>query len=66
MNILPSVCLCVSVVQMKKNGLGRNGVLLKPRAVALLAWRNSANTGLDEGSESETSSSSQTSDDEDT
>lgn len=52
--------------QMKKNGLVRNGVLLKPRAVALFAWRSSTNTGLDEGSESETSSSSQTSDDEDT
>ncbi|KAI5109406.1 vasculin-like protein 1, partial [Silurus meridionalis] len=51
--------------QMKKNGLGRNGVLLKPRTVALLGWRNSTNAGLDEGSESETSSSSQTSDDED-
>uniref|UniRef100_A0AAR2K0L1 GC-rich promoter binding protein 1-like 1 n=1 Tax=Pygocentrus nattereri TaxID=42514 RepID=A0AAR2K0L1_PYGNA len=52
--------------QLKKNGLGRNGVLPKPRGVALLAWRNTPNPGLDEGSESETSSSSQTSDDEDT
>uniref|UniRef100_A0A672NA56 GC-rich promoter binding protein 1 like 1 n=1 Tax=Sinocyclocheilus grahami TaxID=75366 RepID=A0A672NA56_SINGR len=52
--------------QMKKIGLGRNGVLLKPRSVALLNWRNTPNPGLEEGSESETSSSSQTSDDEDT
>uniref|UniRef100_W5KT46 GC-rich promoter binding protein 1 like 1 n=2 Tax=Astyanax mexicanus TaxID=7994 RepID=W5KT46_ASTMX len=52
--------------QLKKNGLGRNGVLLKPRGVDLRAWRNTPNPGLDEGSESETSSSSQTSDDEDT
>ncbi|XP_076871025.1 vasculin-like protein 1 [Brachyhypopomus gauderio] len=52
--------------QLKKNGLGRNGVLPKPRGVALLAWRSAPNPGLEEGSESETSSSSQTSDDEDT
>uniref|UniRef100_A0A8C2K2N5 GC-rich promoter binding protein 1-like 1 n=1 Tax=Cyprinus carpio TaxID=7962 RepID=A0A8C2K2N5_CYPCA len=52
--------------QMKKIGLGRNGVLLKPRSVALLNWRNTPNPGLEEGSESETSSSSQTSDDDDT
>ncbi|ROL44454.1 Vasculin-like protein 1 [Anabarilius grahami] len=52
--------------QMKKIGLGRNGVLLKPRSVALLTWRNTPNPGLEEGSESETSSSSQTSDDDDT
>ncbi len=49
---------------MKKIGLGRNGVLLKPRSVTLLTWRNTANPGLEE--ESETSSSSQTSDDDET
>ncbi|XP_016088018.1 vasculin-like protein 1 [Sinocyclocheilus grahami] len=52
--------------QMKKIGLGRNGVLLKPRSVTLLTWRNAPNPGLEECSESETSSSSQTSDDDDT
>lgn len=54
--------------QLKKNGFGRNGVLLKPRGVALqfTHWRSTVDTGLDEGSESETSSSSQTSDDDDT
>lgn len=57
--------ICV-LSQMKKIGLGRNGVLLKPRSVTLLTWRNTPNPGLEEGSESETSSSSQTSDDDDT
>ncbi|MBN3315611.1 GPBL1 protein, partial [Atractosteus spatula] len=53
--------------QLKKNGLGKNGVLLKPRSVALqfAPWRSTLDVGLDEGSESETSSS-QTSDDDDT
>lgn len=55
------MCVCS---QMKKIGLGRNGVLLKPRSVTLLTWRNTPNPGLEE--ESETSSSSQTSDDDDT
>ncbi|XP_064189718.1 vasculin-like protein 1 [Anguilla rostrata] len=54
--------------QLKKNGFGRNGVLPKPRAVALqfTRWRGGVEAGLEEASESETSSSSQTSDDEDT
>lgn len=52
--------------QMKKIGLGRNGVLLKRRGGTLLNWRTTPNPGLEEGSESETSSSSQTSDDDDT
>ncbi|KAG5849974.1 hypothetical protein ANANG_G00077380 [Anguilla anguilla] len=54
--------------QLKKNGFGRNGVLPKPRAVALqfTRWRSGVEAGLEEASESETSSSSQTSDDEDT
>ncbi|KAJ8376290.1 hypothetical protein SKAU_G00068700 [Synaphobranchus kaupii] len=58
----------VKTEQLKKNGLGRNGVLLKPRGVALqfTHWRSTVDTGLDEASESETSSSSQTSDDDDT
>ncbi|XP_062411551.1 vasculin-like protein 1 isoform X1 [Sardina pilchardus] len=53
--------------QLRKNGLGRNGMLVRPRGVAMpLAWRSPVETGLEEGSESETSSSSQTSDDEGT
>ncbi|XP_028856826.1 vasculin-like protein 1 isoform X2 [Denticeps clupeoides] len=52
--------------QLKKNGLGRNGVLVRTCGVALtMPWRNPVEAGLQEGSESETSSS-QTSDDEDT
>ncbi|XP_036378357.1 vasculin-like protein 1 [Megalops cyprinoides] len=52
----------------KQHGFGRNGVLLKPRGATLqfTQWRGAVETGLDEGSESETSSSSQTSDDDDT
>ncbi|XP_031430815.1 vasculin-like protein 1 isoform X1 [Clupea harengus] len=54
--------------QLKKNGLGRNGMLVRPRGVAMpMAWRSPVEPGLEEeGSESETSSSCQTSDDEGT
>ncbi|XP_035993840.1 vasculin-like protein 1 [Fundulus heteroclitus] len=53
--------------QLKKNGMQRNGVLPKTRGVTLhfTPWRSVAEARVEEGSESETSSSSQTSDDDD-
>ncbi|XP_041848933.1 vasculin-like protein 1 isoform X4 [Melanotaenia boesemani] len=53
--------------QLKKNGMQRNGVLPRTRGVTLhfTPWRSVAEAHVEEGSESETSSSSQTSDDDD-
>ncbi|XP_067108476.1 vasculin-like protein 1 isoform X1 [Osmerus mordax] len=54
--------------QMKRNGLQRNGVLVpRARCVTLhfTPWRSVAEAHLEEGSEPDTSSSSQTSDDDD-
>lgn len=53
--------------QLKKNGIQRNGVLPRARGVTLhfTPWRSVAEAHVEEGSESETSSSSQTSDDDD-
>uniref|UniRef100_A0A8C6LJX7 GC-rich promoter binding protein 1 like 1 n=1 Tax=Nothobranchius furzeri TaxID=105023 RepID=A0A8C6LJX7_NOTFU len=53
--------------QLKKNGVQRNGFLPRTRGVTLhfTPWRSVAEARVEEGSESETSSSSQTSDDED-
>uniref|UniRef100_A0A3P8PP54 GC-rich promoter binding protein 1-like 1 n=1 Tax=Astatotilapia calliptera TaxID=8154 RepID=A0A3P8PP54_ASTCA len=53
--------------QLKRNGVQRNGVLPRTRGVTLhfTPWRSVAEAHVEEGSESETSSSSQTSDDDD-
>uniref|UniRef100_A0A7N9AZX8 GC-rich promoter binding protein 1 like 1 n=1 Tax=Mastacembelus armatus TaxID=205130 RepID=A0A7N9AZX8_9TELE len=53
--------------QLKRNGMHRNGVLPRARGVTLhfTPWRSVAEAHVEEGSESETSSSSQTSDDDD-
>lgn len=53
--------------QLKRNGMQRNGVLPRTRGVTLhfTPWRSVAEAHVEEGSESETSSSSQTSDDDD-
>lgn len=53
--------------QLKKNGIQRNGVLPRTRGVTLhfTPWRSVAEPHVEEGSESDTSSSSQTSDDDD-
>uniref|UniRef100_A0A667YJE2 GC-rich promoter binding protein 1 like 1 n=1 Tax=Myripristis murdjan TaxID=586833 RepID=A0A667YJE2_9TELE len=53
--------------QLKRNGVQRNGVLPRARGVTLhfTPWRSVAEAHVEEGSESETSSSSQTSDDDD-
>uniref|UniRef100_G3PUN9 GC-rich promoter binding protein 1-like 1 n=1 Tax=Gasterosteus aculeatus TaxID=69293 RepID=G3PUN9_GASAC len=54
--------------QLKRNGMQRNGALLpRARGVTLhfTPWRSVAEANVEEGSESETSSSSQTSDDDD-
>ncbi|KPP76666.1 vasculin-like protein 1-like [Scleropages formosus] len=65
-NFLPLTEEELKEFQEKTEQLKRNGVLLKAGAVSLplSPWRGPANTGLTEGSESETSSSSQTSDDD--
>uniref|UniRef100_A0A671UNU2 GC-rich promoter binding protein 1 like 1 n=1 Tax=Sparus aurata TaxID=8175 RepID=A0A671UNU2_SPAAU len=53
--------------QLKRNGMQRNGALPRARGVTLhfTPWRSVAEANVEEGSESETSSSSQTSDDDD-
>lgn len=53
--------------QLKRNGMQRNGALPRQRGVTLhfTPWRSVAEANVEEGSESETSSSSQTSDDDD-
>ncbi|XP_037538065.1 vasculin-like protein 1 [Nematolebias whitei] len=53
--------------QLKKNGMQRNGFLPRTRGVTLhfTPWRSVAEAHVEEGSESDTSSSSQTSDDDD-
>jgi len=53
--------------QLKRNGMQSNGGLPRARGVTLhfTPWRSVAEANVEEGSESETSSSSQTSDDED-
>uniref|UniRef100_A0A3Q2XTB6 GC-rich promoter binding protein 1 like 1 n=1 Tax=Hippocampus comes TaxID=109280 RepID=A0A3Q2XTB6_HIPCM len=53
--------------QLKRNGLQKNGILPRARGVTLhfTPWRSVAEAHVEEGSESETSSSSQTSDDDD-
>ncbi|XP_067329942.1 vasculin-like protein 1 isoform X4 [Channa argus] len=53
--------------QLKRNGMQRNGVLPRARGVTLhfTPWRSVGEAHVEEGSESETSSSSQTSDDDD-
>lgn len=54
-------------MQLKRNGMQRNGALPRARGVTLhfTPWRSVAEANVEEGSESETSSSSQTSDDDD-
>lgn len=54
-------------VQLRRNGVQRNGALPRARGVTLhfTPWRSVAEANVEEGSESETSSSSQTSDDDD-
>ncbi|XP_028666652.1 vasculin-like protein 1 isoform X3 [Erpetoichthys calabaricus] len=49
--------------QLKKNSSGQSSSLLKPRSLHLGPWRSTLKTEMDEGSESETSSS-ETSDDD--
>ncbi|XP_035526134.1 vasculin-like protein 1 isoform X2 [Morone saxatilis] len=53
--------------QLKRNGMQRNGALPRARGVTLhfTPWRSVAEANVEEGSDSETSSSSQTSDDDD-
>lgn len=64
---LPDTKCFLSSYQLKRNGMQRNGVLPRTRGVTLhfTPWRSVAEAGVEEGSESETSSSSQTSDDDD-
>lgn len=56
--------------KLKRNRLGQNGVLLKPllkgAPLPLLSWRSPVEPELEEVSESESTSSSQTDDDADT
>ena len=58
---------CLLPEQLKRNGMQRNGALPRARGVTLhfTPWRSVAEANVEEGSESETSSSSQTSDDDD-
>uniref|UniRef100_H3AWL2 GC-rich promoter binding protein 1 like 1 n=1 Tax=Latimeria chalumnae TaxID=7897 RepID=H3AWL2_LATCH len=51
--------------ELKKNGFGKNGYLLKNRSLTLFSpWRGTYDPGLNNDSDTETSSTSETSDDD--